>query len=261
MITAFRAEWVPLLRTRFLLGTLGAVIASALLGTVLTFVSVGHNDFDGDPVTASGLSAANGVAQGVQAVSILLGVVALSVVAASLAGDHAHGALRNQLVAQPHRLRLLAGKLLALAAFVVLVIAVATVVSVALSFALAPLKGVSTAAWSSAAGLAELSKSFVNLCAGSLGYAALGALAAIVFRAPAAAIAVAVAYALPVEMLVTRIYGPARAWLPVQLMEAIATGGFAVATPYADALLRGLVYCTAMVLVAVVLFWRRDMTS
>jgi ABC-type transport system involved in multi-copper enzyme maturation permease subunit len=261
MINAFRAEWVVLLRPRFLLGTLGAVLACSILGTMLTIFSVGHDDFDGVPVTAAGLSQPNGLVQGVQAVSILLGVVALSVVAAALAGDHGHGTLRNQLVAQPHRARLLAGKLLALALFVILLVAVATIASVALSFLLAPIKGVSTAAWAASAGAAALGTGFVNLCLGSLGYAAVGVLAAIVLRGPAAAIAVAVAYALPVEMLISRIYGPARAWLPVQLMQDVANGGASFATPYADALLRGVLYSAAMVLLAVVFFRRRDMTS
>ncbi len=261
MINAFRAEWVPLLRSRFLLGTLGAVVGCAILGTMLTFFAVGHTDFDGAPVTASGLSQPNGLIQGAQAVSILLGVVALSVVATVLAGDHGHGTLRNQLVAQPHRARLLAGKLLALALFVILVVAVAAVTSVALSFLLAPLKGVSTAAWTSSAGAAALAAGFLNLCLGSLGYAAVGVLAAIVLRGPASAIAVALAYALPVEMLISRIYRPARGWLPVQLMQEISNGGSSYATPYTDALLRGLLYGAAMVLVAMVFFRRRDMTS
>ncbi|CAO5170017.1 ABC-2 family transporter protein [Frankia sp. AiPs1] len=261
MRNAMRAEWVPLLRPRFLLGTLAAVTACAMLGTVLTFLSVGHTDFDGNPVTAAWLSEPEGMTQGAQTVSILLGVVALSVVAAALAGDHAHGMLRNQLVAQPHRARLLAGKLLALASFVVLVVAAATVVAAALAFPLAPVRGVSSAAWLSGAGVAALGTSFVNLCIGSLGYAAVGVLAAIVLRGPASAIAVAIAYALPVEMLVSRIYPPARAWLPIQLMQEIATGGTAFAVPYAEALLRGCLYAAAMVAVAIVFFRRRDMTS
>ncbi|MCM3923129.1 ABC transporter permease subunit [Frankia sp. AiPs1] len=261
MIATFRAEWVPMLRPRFLLGTLGAVVGCAVLGTVLTFFSVGHRDFDGDPVTAAALSRSDGLIQGVQAVSILLGVVALSIVAAALAGDHSHGTLRNQLVARPHRAQLLAGKLLALAAFVVLIVAAATAVSVGLSFLLAPTRGVSTAAWSSGAGLADLGTGFVNLCLGSLGYAAIGALAAILLRGPAAAIAVALAYALPVEMLIARIYHPARSWLPVQLMQEIATGGAAAPMPYADALLRGVVYAGVMVLLALLVFRRRDMTA
>lgn len=261
MINAFRAEWVPLFRPRFLLGTLGAVLGCSVLGTMLTFLSVGHNDFDGDPVTAAALSHPSGMVQGAQAVSILLGVVALSVVAASLAGDHSHGTLRNQLVAQPHRARLLGGKLVALALFVVLVVAVAVVVSVALSFGLAPVAGVSTSAWLSASGIAALGAGFLNLCIGSLGYAAVGVLAAILLRGPAAAIAVSLAYALPVEMLISRIYRPARDWLPVQLMQEVATGGTTFTMPYADALLRGVLYAAAMLLVALVFFRRRDMTS
>ncbi|WP_018634827.1 ABC transporter permease subunit [Parafrankia elaeagni] len=261
MINAFRAEWVPLLRRRFLVGTLAAVSAVAALGAVLTIFSAGRTDFDGDPVTVSMLAAPAGVAEGLVSVTILLGVVALSVTAAALAGEYSRGTLRTQLIAQPHRLRLLGGKALALALFVVLVVAVAAFVAVALSFALAPVKGVPTDQWRTWEGMATVGRSLVNVSLGSLGYAVVGALAAVVLRSPAAAIAVGLAYALPVEMLVGRIYDPAGGWLPAHLMEIMAVGGTGHATPWADAGLRVLAFCAVSVLITAVLFRRRDVTA
>ncbi|OAA28836.1 ABC-2 family transporter protein [Frankia sp. EI5c] len=261
MINAFRSEWVPLLRRRFLLGTLAAVAAVAALGATLTIFSTGRTDFDGDPVTVAMLAAPSGVSEGLEAVTILLGVVALSVTAAALAGEYSRGTLRNQLVAQPHRLRLLAGKCLALAVFVVLVVAVSALVAVGLSFALAPVRGIPTDQWTSLAGLAQFGRSLVNVSLGALGYAAVGALAAVVLRSPAAAIAVGLAYALPVEMLVSRIYGPAGGWLPAHLMEILAVGGTGYSTTYAQAGLRVLLFCTVAALITAVLFRRRDVTA
>lgn len=261
MIGAFRAEWIPLLRQRFLVGTLIAVSAVAALGTALTIFSAGSTDFDGDPVTVDMLAAPDGVVEGLEAVSILLGVVALSVVAAALAGDHAHGTLRNQLMAQPHRLRLLAGKVLALGTFVVLVVAVAGVVVAALSFVLAPVKDIPTEAWHSVDGLAELGKGIANVTLGSLGYAVLGAFTAVLFRSPAAAIAVGVAYALPVEMLVARIYDPAASWLPIHLMDVVSVGGDGYSIAYSTAGLRLAMFCLAAAIITAALFRHRDVTS
>lgn len=261
MINSFLSEWVPLLRRRFLFGTLAAVAAVAALGATLTVFSAGRTDFDGDPVTVAMLASPAGVSEGLEAVSILLGVVALSVTAAAIAGEYSRGTLRNQLVAQPHRLRLLAGKALALASFVVLVVIVAAFVAVALSFALAPVKGIPTDQWRSLAGLAEIGKSIVNVSLGSLGYAVVGALAAVVLRSPAAAIAVGLAYTLPVEMLVARIYDPASEWLPAHLMEIISVGGTGYATAYAEAAVRVLVFCGVAAVLTAVVFRRRDVTA
>ncbi|WP_250279514.1 ABC transporter permease subunit [Frankia sp. Cppng1_Ct_nod] len=261
MTAIFRAEWVKLGRRRFFAGTLAAVTAVAALGAVLTMLSVGRSDYDGIPVTATAMSAPNGVMQGLEAVSILLGVVALAVTATVIGGDYAHGTLRNQLIAHPHRLRLLVGKCLALAAFVAVLVAAATVVAAAGSFAMAPVTGVHTGAWHSAAGLLEIGKGYVNVLTASLGYATLGVLVAVVFRSPAAAVSVGLAYALPLEMLVSRIWSPAANWLPARLMDAFASGTHGYHVAYQAAGIRLAVFCAVAAMVAAVLFRRRDMTS
>ncbi|KLL11523.1 MULTISPECIES: ABC transporter permease subunit [Protofrankia] len=261
MTAALRAEWIKLGRSRFFFGTLAAVVSVATLGAVLTMLSVGRRDYDGVPVTAPAMSRPDGVMQGLEAVSILLGVVGLAVTAAVIGADYTQGTLRNQLMAQPHRLRLLAGKCLALVTFMMTMIAAATVVAAAASFAIAPIRGVDTAAWHSLAGLTEIGKGYLNVLASSLGYATLGLLAGVVFRSPAAAVSVAVAYALPLEMLVSRIFSPAESWLPARLMDALASGARGYRIAYEAAGLRILVFCAAAVAAALVLFARRDVTS
>jgi ABC-type transport system involved in multi-copper enzyme maturation permease subunit len=261
MLRAFLAEWLPLGRRRFLVGTFGATAAAAALGAVLTFVASSGRQPYGDFLHARSLSRADGMVQGLNSISILLGVVGLCVVAANLAGDYSRGTLRNQLVAQPHRLRLLTGKCLALAVFIALVVLAATVVSVALSFLLAPVKGVSTSAWLSLAGLRELAKAIGNNMINALGFGVLGGLAAIVFRSPAAAISVGIAYVLPIEIIITGIWRSAGRWLPGQLLQDIANGGHGYDTSYLHAGLRALVYGAVAVLASAALFRYRDMTS
>ncbi|MBL7495410.1 ABC transporter permease [Frankia sp. CNm7] len=261
MIRAFLAEWLPLGRRRFVVGTFSATAAVAALGAVLTFLSTGTPEYYADTPHPGRLASASGLVQGLNAISILLGVVGLCVVAASLAGDYGRGTLRNQLMAQPHRLRLLAGKCLALVTFLALVVLAAAVVSVALSFALAPVKGVSTDAWTSAAGMRELGKGVANNLVNAWGFGVLGALAAIVFRSPAASISVGLAYVLPVEIIVAGIWEPSGSWLPGQLLQDIANGGHGYATPYADAGLRVLAYGLVAAVITALLFRYRDVTS
>ncbi|MDT3440489.1 ABC transporter permease subunit [Pseudofrankia sp. BMG5.37] len=261
MARAFLAEWLPLRRRRFVVGTFSATAAVAALGAVLTFMATGGREFYGDYPHTSSLARPTGIVDGLNAISILLGVVGLCVVAAALAGDYSRGTLRNQLMAQPHRLQLLAGKCLALASFITLVVLAAAAVSVALSFVLAPIKGVPTDAWTSAAGMRELGKGIANNLLNAWGYGVLGALAAIVFRSPAAAISVGLAYVLPVEIIVTGIWGTAGHWLPGQLLQNIANGGHGYPTTYADAGLRILLYGLVAALITALLFRYRDMTS
>lgn len=261
VFAVFAAEWILLRRRRFFLGTLVAVCAVAALGTVLTFMSVGGTDFDGAPVTVAGLAAPSGVTTGLASVSILLGVVALSVVAAVIAGGYTHGTLRNALAAQPHRLRLLAGTSAALASFVVVMVAAATVVAGALSFPMAELRGVPVGGWLTGAGLAELGLGFVNVAVSSLGYGLLGAALAIVFRSPAIAISVGLAYVLPIEELVARIYAPAAEWMPGQLLGSIAAGGSGYDLAYGDAGLRLAGFGAVALVISLLVFRRRDVTA
>jgi ABC-2 type transport system permease protein len=261
VIRAFQAEWIFLRRPRFLIGTMAAVSAVAVLGTLLTMFSVGRDDFNGDPVTASRLARPDGSVQGLESISILIGVVALSIVAAVIGGDHAHGTLRNQLTAQPARLRLLAGKSAALGSFLAVMVTVALVVSVLLSFAFAAAGTVDGSAWLSLAGLHEIGQSELNGVLSALGYGVLGLLTAAVFRAPAAAIAVGVAYALPLEAIVARMSGASTRWLPAQLLDALAAGSDGYSVGYLAAAVRLVVYGAVAVAVITTLFHRRDVTS
>ena len=261
MFQAFLAEWLPLRRRRFVVGTFGATAAVAALGAGLTFVASGGHGLYGTYPRPEQLASPAGMVQGLDAISILLGVVGLCVVAAALAGDYSRGTLRNQLVAQPHRLRLLAGKCLALATFIALVVLAALVVSVALSFVFAPIKGVPTGAWLSTAGLHELGKGYLNNLLSAWGYGVLGALVAVVFRSPAASISVGLAYVLPVEIIITTIWQPAGQWLPGQLLQDLAYGGHGYVTAYGDAGLRVLCYGLVATLITALLFRYRDMTS
>jgi ABC-2 type transport system permease protein len=261
MFRAFLAEWPQLLRRRFVVGTFGATAAIAALGAVLTFVASDGRQLYGQASHLEALARPEGVIQGLNAISLLLGVVGLCVVAAALAGDYSLGTLRNQLVAQPRRLHLLLGKCLALAVFVALVVLGATAVSVALSFALAPIKNVPTGAWTSLAGLGEVGKGLLNNLLNAWGFGVLGALAAIVFRSPAASISVGVAYVLPIEIIVSGIWRPAASWLPGQLLQDIANGGRGYTTAYADAGLRVLCYGAVATLITALLFRYRDVTS
>jgi ABC-type transport system involved in multi-copper enzyme maturation permease subunit len=187
-------------------------------------------------------------------------VVTLAVWAISVASEYSQGTLRNLLVRQPRRLRLLAGKLLALASFTAGALVVAGVAATAVALLLAPTRGIPTSAWFSADGLAALCSGFANLLLATWGWGLLGALLALLLRSPAAAVGAGVAYALPFELVLTTAWASGARWLPGQLLGTLADGGSA-AVSYGRAAALLAVYGALVVAAAATLFTRRDVAT
>lgn len=122
---AFRSEWVKLSRRNTLLGFGGAIVGLTVLFTALAFLSVGgaNVDLDGGQsdafVTAAVLSTSEGSAFAITNLASMLGVVALALFASNMAGEFNKGTIRMLFVTEPNRVKVLAGKLAALASFVV----------------------------------------------------------------------------------------------------------------------------------------------
>jgi hypothetical protein len=78
--------------------------------------------------------------------------------------------------------------------------------------------------------------------------------------APAAAVGVGLAYALPGELLVTAAWSDGARWLPGQLLDTLAQGGTAAVT-YGWAGLLLALYAVVAVVSGTTLFTRRDVTT
>jgi ABC-2 type transport system permease protein len=89
------------------------------------------------------------------------GIVALALFASNLAGEFNKGTLRMLFVTEPHRLKVLAGKLLALSSFVAAAIA-ATLASASALALMASRVGVETAAWWTTDGLAAIGAAYIT---------------------------------------------------------------------------------------------------
>lgn len=263
---AFRSEWIKLRRRRLLFGTLGGVVAVEVLITMLTFATAGVRtgrdgpNGPGGSVTLAHLATSSGMTYALGQSVTLLGVVAVCVAAAQLATEYTNGTLRNLLVRQPNRLVLLAGKYLGVASFVALGVVAAAVTSVGVSFLMAGTKGISTSQWLSAGGMASGLRTFANVELAITGYTTIGVFLAVLFRSPIIAIAVGIAYLLPVENIVAGAVTQSARFLPGQLLSAIAEGGTS-SVGYLWALAGSLLLCLAMAGLGAGLFQRRDVTS
>lgn len=189
----------------------------------------------------------------------LVGVIVLAIFAFAFASEYSLGTLRNLLVRQPRRLRLMAGKLLALSTFSGAALVVAIGVALAVGLATAQARGLDTSAWLTGAGLRETLAAGGRLLLAALGWGVLGALLGLVLRSPASAIAGGVAYALPLEKLLTAAWSSGAGWLPGQLLQAVAEGGTS-SVSLARAALLFAAYATLGLAAAAVALTRRDVT-
>jgi ABC-type transport system involved in multi-copper enzyme maturation permease subunit len=258
---AFSSEWVKLRRRSLLVWGLGGGLLFGVFATALTIERTQKSFPSGTGarfhVTIAELSRPDGFVHGVLTASNLIGIVALCLFAAAVASEYSQGTLRNLLVREPRRARLLLGKFLALAVFFAIAIVLAVVVSAGVAFALGPAKGIHTSAWNSGTGLTDLRQTVLHIYLASIGYAVLGTALAVLLRSPALAVAIGVAYALPAEAIIDRLWDSGDRWLPGQLLDALAHGGTSTVS-YSHALITLTAYATIIAAGTLVLFRRQD---
>jgi ABC-2 type transport system permease protein len=260
VIRAVHSEWLKILRPSMMLGGVGTMAGFAVLAVVLRLSRVGGTHIGpGTDLTAPMVTASNGFAPIIVYTAPFLGLVALAVCAVAIGTEYGNGTLRNLLVRQPARLRLLTGKLLALASFVTLAVVVSYGVGLMVALLLVPSHGISTAAWFTAAGVQSLLATLGNLVLAALAWGVIGAVLAIVLRSAAAAISVGLGYLLVGETLLTSVWSGGNQWLPRVLLVVLGLGG----TPevaYERALVLIGLYVVVALSVAAILFRQRDVT-
>lgn len=228
---AFRSEWIKLSRRNTLLGFGGAMIGFTLLFTFMAFMSVRGTDVglqeEGAPafVTKEVLSLTDGALFPLNQVAIFLGIIALALFASSIAGEFNRGTVRMLFVTEPNRVKLLAGKLTALASFVAIGVAATLLASVGLGAALAAGAGVDTAAWWTAEAATAMASAYVNVTGSALVTALIGGALALLTRSAAIAISIGAAYFILGEALVSAFWKPLAEWGPAAVTNALVTSG------------------------------------
>jgi ABC-2 type transport system permease protein len=260
---AYSSEWIKLRRRAMLLWGLGGGLFFALLATIFTIERAVKNPslttvFRRGRISFAELEQSTGLVHGVVDVSTLIGIVALCLFAGAFATEYSQGTMRNLLVREPRRVRLLCGKFLALATFIGIAVVLEIVVSCAVAFLLAPGRGISTSAWSSSTGVNDLLQATLHVFLASVGYGLLGAAVGVLLRSPGVAIGAAVAYVIPVEaIIVGAIWSNGDRWLPGQLLSALAHGG-TTDSSYHHTLITLAVYMVVVALGTMAVFRRRD---
>jgi ABC-type transport system involved in multi-copper enzyme maturation permease subunit len=240
-----------------------------VLITILTFALAGHQfhhggggprNGGGGQDTLAKLAQSKALAKAFSAIASLLGIISLSVAGAQMASEYSVGTLRNLLIRQPRRLVLLAGKFVAVLSFTALGVLLACILGAVTAVVMAHVRGVSTGAWSSSAGMSDSLKAFGEVVLAVCGYTTIGMIVGSLLRNPGAAIAVGLVYILPFEIILTATVNGSDKWLPGQLLNAIASGGTSDVSLH-TAIIRALAYFVVLAAGTAALFVRRDVTS
>ncbi len=263
------AELRKLRRPTLLVGTLGAAVFFSALFSSLLFLLIDSPDGNSDRGRMVGrdvLGLSTGGVQGFSSVGGFLGIIALCVFAAQTAQEYTYGTLRNLLVRQPGRLRILLGKFIAMKIFALVMILLSAIVSIAASVILAPGAEVSTDLWFGPDGRHAIFTTFINVTISVIGFGTIGMVLGLLLRSPISSISFGVLWLLIVENLLIAVKNSWQNWLPGTQLYAIAAGGTAVGPvsggiEYSHALLVGGIYVAVGAVIASVLFVRRDVAN
>lgn len=263
MFNVVKAELRKLRRPTLFLGTMAAVVFFSGLFSALLFLLIdspqGNSD-RGRTISRDVLQLATGGVQGFSSVGGFLGIIALCVFAAQTAQEYTYGTLRNILVRQPSRMRILIGKLIAMKLFAVAMIILSAIVSIATSVILAPGAKVSTDLWFTSEGLHAIFTTFVNATISVIGFGIVGMILGLLLRSPISAISFGVLWLLIVENLLIAVKNSLQGWLPGAQLSAIASGGTMDIT-YKHGLAVGGAYVAVGAIAASILFVRRDVAN
>lgn len=263
MFNVVKAELRKLRRPTLFLGTMGAVFFFSALFSSLLYLLIDSpqgNADRGQVISREALALASGGVLGFANVGGFLGIIALCVFAAQTAQEYTYGTLRNLLVRQPSRMKILLGKLIAMKIFAIVMIVLSAVVSITTSIILAPTVDVSTELWFSTAGIESFYTTFINVVISVVGFGVVGMILGLLLRSPISAISFGVLWLLIVENLLVAVKSSLQSWLPGSQLTIIASGGTADVS-YTHALATGGAYVAVGALVASILFLRRDVAN
>jgi len=263
MFNVVSAELRKLRRPTLFLGTMGSALFFTGLITSFVYLMIDSPQGNGDrgrTISREVLGLASGSVNGFASVGGFLGIIALCVFAAQTAQEYTYGTLRNLLIRQPGRMKILIGKLVSMMLFAIVMITVAAVVSIGISFLLAPGANVSTELWFTSDGVDAIFTTFINVTISVIAFGIVGMVLGLLLRSPISAISFGVLWLLIVENLLIAVKSSLQSWLPGAQLSAIATGG-AIDISYKHALGVGGIYVGVGALVASILFVRRDVAN
>ena len=263
MFNVTRAELRKLRRPTLLVSTILVVAVLTALFTSIVFLRANSgqgNGQRGEIISSATLSQAAGLVYGFKIVSFFLGVTALCVFASQTAQEYTLGTLRNLLVRQPSRMKILFGKYLSMVIFAIALVFIDAAVAIGISFFLAPHAKVTTTAWFTSTALTLLGKTFLNVLLTTIAFGSFGMILGLLFRSPISAIATGVIWSLILENILGAVVSSTLKWLPGQNFDNVAQGG-SDSVSYHWSLGLSASYLIVGFSIVAILFKRRDVAN
>jgi len=259
MIAATRSELIRIWRPSIIYGGTGIMAGFAAVISIFIYTSLDNPDAASGPVagsTTADIEQPGGMLEALGSVSSLVGVVLLSVWAIATASDYDTGLIRILVQAQPSRLKLLGGKIAALAIYTAMAAAATMATVVVVARPLSRVFEVDNQTWNTDLAT-ELASGYFNFLVPSLVWGLIGLTIAQLTKSSGIAIAAGISYLLIVESLIGIAAPDATDLLPGGTLAAVTAGG----TPnigYSPALGLSLLYGTIATGAALFLFRQRD---
>jgi ABC-type transport system involved in multi-copper enzyme maturation permease subunit len=220
----------------------------------------GGNGDRGQVITREMLALPSGFALTFSQSAGLLGLAALCVFAAQTAQEYTYGTLRNLLVRQPSRMKVLAGKFLAMSLFALIVVIFSALIGMGLSYALSSRARVVTDAWFTSDAIWDTFNSFLNVSFATIGYGIVGMVLGLLFRSPISSISIGVIWILIVESILVAVRRSLADYMPGTQLSNIGQGGSADLS-YEYSMRYAVVFLIVISIIASVLFKRRDVAN
>ena len=264
MIRVIKAELLRLVHRRTLLIT----AAGALLFSLVAALSV----FSSAEATTSGvasrrggtpLAALTGHGGGTEAFAVgasFVGFFVFVTFIALLASEFSGGTFRALLLREPHRLRVIVGKLAGILVVAAGAVAFAEAATFVLSLLMAPTKDIATTDWFSLHSLADAGRDYATVFAGVAGWAIFGTTLAVIFRSTPIALGVGFAWAGPFENITVDSWDAGYRFFPGQVLGSLIRGG-TVELGLGRALFTATLYAAVAATVTLALVSRRDVTA
>lgn len=264
MIRSIHAELIKLNRRRVIVTTGIAVAAVAVGGTALGIVSAAPASSavrrPDQLLTIPALADAGGGTAVFAQTAGFMSAFLLAALVATVAGEFTRGTFRTMLLQNPHRFRVLAGKMTAVVGFTAVAALLAEGLSWVTARVLAPGQGIDTARWVTmdafGAGLEDYGRAVLYV----VGTAVIATMVGVLARSVPIGVGAALVWAGPIENIVGDGWSLGPDVFPGLLLRAvISPGSTGVATGQALATLTAY----TMVAAAIVAFAlrRRDVTN
>ena len=265
MLNFIKAELRKMKRPSVLYMNLGLLSLISTLFTSLVFLR--HNSGTGHHQKIGTLSHGNDTLSKFDGgyftfglMSLFVGLIILTLFASQSSNEYSYGTLRNLLVRQPLRLKLLVGKFLAMTIFAVLIITFVAALNVGLSFAESPYSHINISLWVSHQAIRGFSAMYTNMIIATIGYGIYGMALGIMLKSPMSAISISLLWFMVLENILGGVLSSASKWLPGNALAAVANGGAATFSYH-----RGLLLSAGFILVigalTTTLFLRRDVAN